>query len=86
MAWLIGCHHVMARRLSPWHSSQVVGIAWLGGFRHGSEVVGMTWRLSPWHGLCCRHGMARRLLPWRGSQVVGNFMALWLSPEVVGMA
>ena len=77
MAWLIGCRHGMARRLSPWRGSQVggsevVGIAWHGGCRR---------RLLAWHG-GCRHGMAyavamawltgywhrmaRRLLVWHG--------------------
>ena len=61
MAWLGGCRPGVARRLSAWHGSwavamawhgmEVVGIAWLGGCRHRSVVVGMAWRLSPWHGL-----------------------------------
>ena len=41
-AWCIGCRHGMAN---------AVAMAWLGGCRHGSEVVGMAWRLSPWHGV-----------------------------------
>jgi AraC-like DNA-binding protein len=65
-AWLTGCRHRMARRLSPWLKGCRHRMAW----RLSLEVVGMAWRLSPWHGLCFCHGVAHRLSALHGSQVV----------------
>ena len=47
-----GSRHGMAYRLFPWRGLEVVVIPWLGGCRHGSEVVGMAWlMLLPWRGV-----------------------------------
>ena len=68
-----GCWNLVARRSSA---------------LHGSEVVGMSWRLSPWHGSCCRHGMVWRLSLWHGPQVVGIAWlgGCWHGMEVVAIS
>ena len=80
MAWRIGCRRGLARRLLPWRGSEVVAIAWHGGFRHVmAYAVAMAWLTG------CRasHGsqvvaMAWRLSASHGMEVVA--MTRRLSP------
>jgi hypothetical protein len=84
MAWLIGCRHGMARRLSPWRGSQVgglevVGIAWHGGCRR---------RLLAWHDVvgwregCISEVAGSYVVGWREgciSEVAGSYVVCWLA-------